>query len=70
MGLIIAFGSMSQFPAVELYYEHYCMGSQRNAADDPASDYLLFPGTGTWIMQIWGGGETGRFVAAAVCLYL
>ena len=34
------------FPAIEIYHEHYCMGSQRNAADDPDADYLLFPGTG------------------------
>ena len=39
LGLIIAFGSMSHF-------RPYCMGSQRNAADDPDADYLLFPGTG------------------------
>ena len=51
---------MEQFPIViqslnvgflqtlklEIYHEHYCMGSQRNAADDPDADYLLFPGTG------------------------
>lgn len=43
LGLIIAFGSMSHFRAIEIYHEHYCMGSQRNAADDPDADYLLFP---------------------------
>ena len=46
LGLIIAFWLNVAFPAIEIYHEHYCMGSQRNAADDPDADYLLFPGTG------------------------
>ena len=53
------------FPAIEIYHEHYCMGSQRNAADDPDADYLLFPGL-VLNNVVWGGGESGRFVAASV----
>ncbi len=41
------------------------MDSQRNAADDPDADHLLFPGTGLG-NPIWGGGEAGVSVAASV----
>ena len=34
-------------------------------SDDPASDHLLFPGL-VLHNPIWGGGEAGRFLAAAV----
>ena len=34
------------FPAIEIYHEHHCMGSQGNSTDDPDADHLLFSGAG------------------------
>ena len=48
LGLIIAFGSMSQFQAAELFYQSDRLDRAWYAADDPASDHLLFPRAGSW----------------------
>ena len=46
LGLVIAFGSMSHFKTVELYYEYCCMDHTWYTAYDPDAYHLLFPGTG------------------------
>ena len=65
LGLLIAFGSMSRFKPLSLADEDHCLDHKRNASYDPASDYLLFSGLAL-DNNVWGSGETGRFIAASI----
>ena len=65
LGLVIAFGSLSRFKSLQ-YFSRFCVWIIRGT---PLMIQLLiiyyFPGL---VMgnNIWGSGESGRFVAAAV----
>lgn len=48
LGLIIAFGSMSQFKPLSYFTKVIVWDRAWYAADDPASDHLLFPRAGSW----------------------
>ena len=66
LGLLIAFGSMSHFKPLS-WLARLIVWIIRGT---PLMIQLLiiyyFPGSGSDISQIWGGGETGRFLAASV----
>ncbi|MDO4325836.1 MAG: amino acid ABC transporter permease [bacterium] len=65
LGLVIAFGSMSRFKVLS-YFTKIIVWIVRGT---PLMIQLLiiyyFPGL-VWKKPIWGGGETGRFLAASV----